>query len=283
VSWYDERNTTNVDPTTNQPTLQRFGRASRDDGLTWTADTPISDVIFPIPRQPDPNVQPTYVGNWEVAAFSDNGRGNVAYHTWTDGRVFINGAPQQDVFIKRIAFAPSLMFARSRLTHGAAGTFSVDLPLTGRGVEPRLGGGTGAARNYTIVLGFDQAVNSGTASITGTGAVSGVSFSGSEMIVQLTGVTDVQTIMLTAQNVGASGGAVLPSVRVQIGFLAGDTNGDSTVNSGDAIQTRSRSGQTADATNFRSDVNVDTTINGGDTILVRSRSGNTLSSADPKH
>ena len=58
-----------------------------------------------------------------------------------------------------------------------------------------------------------------------------------------------------------------------MGMLIGDTNGDGVVNAGDTTQTRSRSGQTTDATNFRSDVNSDGTINSGDEIAVRSRSG----------
>ena len=57
---------------------------------------------------------------------------------------------------------------------------------------------------------------------------------------------------------------------------AGDTNGDGVVNTGDALQTRNRSGQTTDATNFRSDVNVDGLVNSGDSIIVRSRSGTSL-------
>jgi hypothetical protein len=58
--------------------------------------------------------------------------------------------------------------------------------------------------------------------------------------------------------------------------LLGDTNADRGVNSGDALQTRSRAGQAADATNFRSDVNADGSINSGDAILVRARLGESL-------
>jgi hypothetical protein len=58
-----------------------------------------------------------------------------------------------------------------------------------------------------------------------------------------------------------------------MGVLVGDTNSDASVNSGDALQTRGRSGQTANGTNFRSDVNIDGAINGGDALIVRSRSG----------
>ena len=56
----------------------------------------------------------------------------------------------------------------------------------------------------------------------------------------------------------------------------GDTTGDKFVNSGDALQTRNRSGQATDAINFRSDVNVDGFVNSGDSFIVRSRSGTFL-------
>ena len=56
-------------------------------------------------------------------------------------------------------------------------------------------------------------------------------------------------------------------------FLLGDTNGDRSVNAGDAIQTRNRAGQAVDSTNFRSDVNLDGFVNSGDTTVVRGQSG----------
>ena len=56
-------------------------------------------------------------------------------------------------------------------------------------------------------------------------------------------------------------------------LLAGDTNGDRMVNSGDTLQTRNRSGGAASSTNFRSDVNTDGAVNSGDTSIVRARSG----------
>ena len=59
-------------------------------------------------------------------------------------------------------------------------------------------------------------------------------------------------------------------------FLTGETNADRVVNSGDVLQTRNRSGQTTDSTNFRSDVNADGAVNTGDTLLVRAHSGDFL-------
>jgi hypothetical protein len=61
-----------------------------------------------------------------------------------------------------------------------------------------------------------------------------------------------------------------------MGVLIGDTNADGFVNSGDAVQTRGRSGGTTDGTNFRSDVNTDGLVNSGDALIVRAGSGTFL-------
>ena len=87
-------------------------------------------------------------------------------------------------------------------------------------------------------------------------------------------MTNAQRITLTLSNV--SDGASTGDLVVPMSVLVGDTNGDGSVNAGDATQTRSRSGQATDATNFRSDVNADGVINSGDTTAVRSRSGTAL-------
>ena len=68
----------------------------------------------------------------------------------------------------------------------------------------------------------------------------------------------------------------MPDTHVSFGLLVGDVNGDGVVNSGDTLQTRNRSGQPADATNFRADANLDGIVNSGDALMVRSRSGASL-------
>jgi hypothetical protein len=93
------------------------------------------------------------------------------------------------------------------------------------------------------------------------------------LVVTLSGVANAQDIALTLSNVTDALGHFSPAIDVTMGVLLGDSNGDGTVNSGDAQQTRNRSGQTTGATNFRSDYNRDGTINSGDATIVRSRSG----------
>ena len=87
-------------------------------------------------------------------------------------------------------------------------------------------------------------------------------------------MANAQTITLGLADV--SNGTETANVALPIGFLFGDATTDGTVNSGDAIVTRNRSGQTADANNFRSDVNCDGTIHSGDALVARARSGTTL-------
>ena len=74
-----------------------WSRKSNDNGLTWLPDDTLSDVVSPLPAQSDPNIQPTYAGDY------DYGTALLTKHTtsWTDGRVAISGASQQDTFTDR--------------------------------------------------------------------------------------------------------------------------------------------------------------------------------------
>ena len=142
-------------------------------------------------------------------------------------------------------------------------------------MESRSGGLSG---DHTVVVTFANNVVSGNASVTsGVGSVAGSpSFAGNTMTVNLTGVGNAQTIALSLSNVTDEFSQVLADTPLSASFLLGDTNGDRAVNAGDALQTRNRAGQTADATNFRSDVNLDGFVNSGDTIIVRARAGDAV-------
>ena len=170
--------------------------------------------------------------------------------------------------------ALTLVNAVSRKTHGAAGTFDVNLPLTGTpGVECRSSGG-----NHTLVFTFANDITSGSASVTsGAGSVVGSpTFAANTMTVNLTGVTDVQKITVTLSNVTDTSAQVLPDTAVSVNMLIGDTSGNKTVNASDVSQTKLQSGQPASSTNFREDVNVNGTINASDVSLVKSKTGTAL-------
>lgn len=163
--------------------------------------------------------------------------------------------------------------ALSRKVHNGT-PFDISLPLFGTpAVEPRTGGGT---NDFQVVMTFPTNVSFSGASLTsGTGSVANSSGSGTNTVtLNLTGVTNGQYATVTLAN--ANDASNVNDVAVRVGLLTGDTNGDGQVNSGDVGQTKSRSGQTIDGTNFRNDVTVDGLLNSGDVGLVKSRSGTAL-------
>lgn len=169
--------------------------------------------------------------------------------------------------------ALQLTAAASRKTHGGAGIFDINMPITGQsGVECRTGG------DYTLVFTFNNPLLSGNAAVTGgTGTVSGSpTFSGRNMIVNVTGVTNAQILTVTLSNVTDVFNQIAGNTSVNIGFLIGDTNANRTVNAADIAQTKARLGQAADGTNFRSDVNANGSINAADVAIVKTNLGTAL-------
>lgn len=196
--------------------------------------------------------------------------GTTLYHLGGRNDANFNGTNDNQKYSPSLC-PPGLVSVVSRLTHGAAGPFDLTLSTSSRVVEPRNGSG-----NYTIVFNFNEPVNSGTATTTGSVGSVTTSFSGNSMIVALTGVSDQQNVTVTANNVSGPGTGTLPSVSTEIGFLIGDVNQDATVNVGDTAATRNNSGATLNTSNFIYDVNIDGFVNVGDTIVVRAKSGDFL-------
>ncbi len=161
--------------------------------------------------------------------------------------------------------------AVSRKVHGSAGTFNIDLPLTGPpGIECRSGGATGS---HTVVITFPTHVTV-TGAATCAGQTATKSSSGTSVTVNCTNVPNAQVVNVTLQ--GVTDGTNIANVSIPMGVLAADTTADRSVNSADISQTKSRSGQVVGNGNFRSDVTVDGALNSADISLVKSRSGTAL-------
>ena len=175
--------------------------------------------------------------------------------------------------------SPTPLSAVSRKVHGAAGAFDINLPPNGSaGIECRSGG---ANNDYEVVFTFPTAITlSGATVAPGTGksaSVQGVpvvSTDGRQVTVNLTGVTNAQTMNVQLNNV--YDGANTGNVVVRMGALLGDTTGNGTVNSSDVSLTKLKSGQVVDATNFREDVTVNGSINSSDVSTVKLNSGTAL-------
>jgi hypothetical protein len=166
-----------------------------------------------------------------------------------------------------------LVSALSRQSHRNAGTFDINLPLTGvAGVECRDGGGS-----YSFVFNFTTNVVSGSASVTsGTGTAGAPTFSGSTMTVPLSAVADVQTLTVTLNGVTDTSSQVLPPTSVSANMLIGDVNGDKSVNTADVSLTRGQVGMAVTSANFRDDVKVSGTITSQDVRVVRGANGHIL-------
>src|SRR5205814_264869 len=100
--------------------------------------------------------------------------------------------------------------------------------------------------------------------------------SANTMTVDLTGVTNLQTLTVTLSGVTDEFSQVLADTPVSAKFLIGDTSGNSAVNATDIAQTKSRIGQVLSSSNFRSDVNANGSINAGDVSNVKSHSGESV-------
>src|SRR5438094_4037200 len=95
--WYDDGSGGNCTVGGNTPCYQMHARKSNDNGATWLADDTLSDVVSPLPAQPDPGIQPLYVGDY------DYGSAILTKHatSWVDGRNAVSGTQQQDAFTDR--------------------------------------------------------------------------------------------------------------------------------------------------------------------------------------
>jgi hypothetical protein len=202
--------------------------------------------------------------------------------TDTAGQTSVN--PAQVVITVNSAGAPQLAAVNpivSRMTHGSAGTFDINLPVTGtRGVECRSGGANG---NYTLVFTFANnlvsvesagSTNGGPATVTS----SAIGPNPNQYTVNFTGVPNAQYLQVTLVNAKDTTGAI-GNVSATMGVLVGDTTANGAVNSSDIAQTQSQSGQAVTSSNFREDVTVNGAINSSDIALVQSKSGTGLPSS----
>ena len=189
-------------------------------------------------------------------------------------------APARTVQGEALLLGPApltLVNAAVRKTHGAAGLFDFRMPLTGtRGVEPRPGTSGGG---HQLVFSFSNSITGGTAAVTaGPGTVGSTSFSGTEFIVNLTGVTDARKVTVTLTNVTDNLAHVLPTASLSIGFLLGDVNRDGAVNGADISETKSliSTPSTVSPVNIVADVKLDGKLNIADAAVVKANVGRSV-------
>ncbi len=165
----------------------------------------------------------------------------------------------------------------SRKTHATTGTF--DLPIA---LGIAVGGsvtvesrsiGTG----HRIVFQFDRAITSVASVDVVDSALAAIgtatpSFTGSELIITITGIPDNRRARVTVNNVNGSG----LSFPVAMGFFIGDINSSRAVNITDVNGVKLRAGQLTTSANFRFDVNASGAINITDVNSTKLRAGQVL-------
>jgi len=258
--WYDTRNAAN------NTDSQLFYSWSTDGGLTWAANVAISNTFNPFEGYPNQSK----IGDY-ITIVSDDTGGNIAYSATFNFNPS-RGQHEEDVYYVRVApttSALNLISAASRLTDGTAGTFDVNMPLTGTsGVECR------SATTYNAVFTFDTPVTSGEVTVIGgTATVGAITFSGNSMMAQLTGVTSAEIVTLHTQNINGDG---QPHGDVPFGFLTADVNANRIVDRPDQQQIQANRGQPATASNFRDDINLSGIVDRPDLQSVQTNRGHSI-------
>lgn len=187
-----------------------------------------------------------------------------------------SGSSQPSAAVAFTPFAggvPAMVGAVSRKSHGAAGTFDIDLEIAAAPptVEPRA-----SATPHLLELLFTEEISSiGQVNVTdaalGALPMPGITTVGPRVLLALQGVGNKARV--TVQMSGLNG---IGTAALVIDFLTGDVSGSHTVNAGDIAAVKASRGMTLGAGNFRRDIDASGIISDADLATVKSRTGASL-------
>ena len=213
-------------------------------------------------------------GNWSFTGSLNTGRFHHTATLLTDGEVLVAGGTNGNYLASAELYdpgsgTPNLVSAASRLTHRTAGSFDIDMPLSGTsGVEDR-----DASGSFLAVFTFDAPVTSGNTQVVGGTATAGTpTFSGNEMRVPLSNVADVQVVIIEISGVN-EGGATWD---VPFGFLIGDVDGNRRVAKADDNILNADQHQVVTGSNFRDDINLSGVVDRPDHLEVKAHAHHSL-------
>ncbi|MGL4233632.1 MAG: dockerin type I domain-containing protein [Casimicrobium sp.] len=176
----------------------------------------------------------------------------------------------------------------SRKTHNGTDfdiTLNAAAVITGTGaasgatIEPRQATGPNP---HKVVFRFAQAVSSAgsvtAATQSGASVTATTSVSGNDVIVSLSGVTDRSRVQVSLNGVTSSAATGTLSPSVVVGFLAGDADGNGTVQAPDVLFVQQRLNSTAQTAGnrFRADMDSNGTVQAPDVLFVQQRLNRTL-------
>ena len=199
--------------------------------------------------------------------------------TATTRRIALWGIFLALTFAGAAATAVTLTAVQSRKAHGA-GNFDIAIDTT-----KSIGGAVtvdsrAIGAGHQIVFQFDGPVTSfGVPAATDeagapVGAATALAGANNDVVVTLINVPDNKRVKVVLPGVNGAGDAV-----ASMGFLLGDVNNSRSVSAIDIQQMKARSGQIADADNFRFDLNATGIISAADIAAIKSRSPRSLPDA----
>ena len=215
-------------------------------------------------------------GTWSTA--NNLGIGRRA-HTATllpDGHVLAAGGwlfgpiTSVELFTSEGSAGITLINAVSRKVHGDAGTFDIDLPLSGTpGVECREG--NGGPLLESIVFTFSEPVTSVSGvTTTSCGTVNSTNKKGLSVTVELGHVTGCDGSDITVSVHGVNGASSSVDASATMTLRTGDVNADGVVDRADLDEMRRHVGP-VNSDNFRDDITVDGSVDRSDIKLERSK------------
>ncbi len=159
--------------------------------------------------------------------------------------------------------SPVLQSVVSRRVHGAAGTFDITLSsvLTNPTTEPRLGPA------QQLVFTYNKPLSAATATVTEGTAAASTSIVGNTVVVNLTGVTNIQYVTVTLSSVSSTDGGSGGTGVARVGYLAGDISGNRVVTLSDVAQINAQLAQLVTAANFLKDINASGTLSVADKAI----------------
>ena len=229
-------------------------------GLTGSSDRSLLD-FFEVGIGPD---------GFANIAYADNGltATHISYARQSAGP----SARVNPVFTTCLEQVTQPISAVSRKTHGAAGSFDVDLLPPAPGIECRKG--TPSGMDFTVVITFAVPVTASGVTVMSSDNMATADppvVAGNTVTVNLHNVSNENRLTITLTNVNGLG-----DVSVPMAVLLGDTTANGSVNSSDISQTKGQTGQVVGSSNFREDVTVDGNLNSSDISLVKSKTGTAL-------
>ena len=177
------------------------------------------------------------------------------------------------------ASSPTLIAAASRKRTQSAQDLDHALPLTAPAVESRSGGVTQLVLNFSEpVIPSDGLLDANEFVISGATFVS-ASMNGSSMILSLTGAVDRSIVSVQLQGLAdVNGNGMASGAAISVNNLAGDVNGDRSVNFNDFLRLQNAFGRSVGAAGYDTDcdLNADGSVDFNDFLTLQNSFGNSF-------